>query len=60
MVRRFLRLAWFGLCGALCVLAALGMQAQVGLRIGPDWVLATLFALLAFVPFISWRTPRHT
>jgi hypothetical protein len=51
---RKLRIAWLGVCGALCILAAGRMQMQMGLDIAPDWLLATLFALLGFVPWLSW------
>ena len=52
MKHRELRIAWLCICMAVCVLLAMRMQLQMGIRTGV-WLL-TLFALLAFLPFAPW------
>ena len=55
MKYRKLRIAWLAVWLAFAVLAYMRMQIQlVGVRIVPDWLLATLCVLIAATPMLAW------
>jgi hypothetical protein len=48
---RYIGLVWLSVWFAFAIIAAMGMQRQMGLRIAPDAVLALMFAGTGLIPF---------